>query len=134
MIGDEANENIGAEDFSGEELRECDIDRNTNRYEAAIMRYIEGRKALLDEKWKVTKTCEVKDKKLRGGILIKVTSTPSTSNALYERLYGRIGRLISAITTQRWNILFRKDGVDVDTEEYIADDFKDGAQLFENIS
>ena len=120
MIGDEANENIAAEDFSGEALREGDIDRNTNRYEASMRRYMEGKKALLDAKWSVTKTYEAKDKNLRGGILIRVTGVSNP-------FYGRVGRLISAITTQRWNVLFRKDGSDVDTEEYNADDFKDGA-------
>lgn len=120
ITGDEANAAIAAEDFPVEDLREDDIDKNLNRYEAAMARYMQEKMALLNSRWNVTKTYEAKDKKLRQDILVRVTNLSSPK-------YGTVGRLISAITTQRWKVLFRKDGVDVDEEVYIENDFRNGS-------
>ena len=81
-----------------------------SKHKAAKAKYEAEKQALLDRKWSVTIKGEMKgDKKLRPGILVKVTDENSD-------LFSRVGRLISQVSQQKWEILFRVDGEDIDDE------------------
>ena len=91
-----------------------------SKHKAAKAKYEAEKQALLDRKWSVTIEEEMKgDKKLRPGILVKVTDENSD-------LFSRVGRLISQVSQQKWEILFRVDGEDIDDERFVEEEFEDG--------
>lgn len=112
---------LQGEDFDSEAMNRAEME-STARYNASRARYESEKKKLLDDKWNVTVESQPKKngpKNLEANLLVRVKVS---SCQFYKR--GQVGRLVSQVSAQRWGVLFRVDGEDIEDEVYSEDDFE----------